>query len=110
MAETYIIAAAPMLFTEGQHSGRLNGVTFTATSATGKIEWFTIDCGHFEDAFTRLMTRGRARALVAALMEGDTIQLPGQYTEDQFERRFNYEWKAPHFVRSASEPQSDYAY
>ena len=95
---------------EGEHKGRLNGVTFTATSATGKIEWFAIDCGQFEDAFTRLLSRSRARATVAALLEGDALELPGVYREEQFERRFTYEWKATHFVRPQSNQQEDYSY
>ena len=80
MADTYRISAAPLLFTEGAHKGRLSGATFTATSATGTREWFTINCGQFEDAFTRLMSRSRARVIVAALMEGDRTEFPGLYT------------------------------
>ena len=110
MAESYRISAVPLLYTEGEHRGRLNGVTFTATSATDKIEWFTIDCGHFEDAFTRVLSRSRARSIVAALMEGDALELPGAYRKEQFERRFTYEWQAPHFVRPRSSQQEEYSY
>ncbi|MGA1982128.1 MAG: hypothetical protein ABSG84_06620 [Acidobacteriaceae bacterium] len=109
MADTYRIAAAPLLFTEGAHKGRLSGVTFTATSATDAREWFTINCGQFEDAFTRLMSRARARTIVAALMEGDRTEFPGFYTEDQFSGGFVYEWSPVHFVRPLSTSEGAYS-
>jgi hypothetical protein len=110
MADTYKISAAPLLFTAGEHKGRLNGVTFTATSATASREWFTINCGQFEDAFTKLMSRSRARTIVAALMEGDRMELPGLYSEDQFGRGFVYEWSPVHFVRPLSTREAEYSH
>jgi len=109
MADTYRISAAPLLFTEGAHKGRLSGVTFTVTSANNTREWFTINCGQFEDAFTRLMSRSRARVIVAALMEGERAEFRGLYTEDQFDRGFVYEWSPVHFVRPLSAGEGHYS-
>lgn len=110
MAESYRISAVPLLFTEGDHTGRLNGVTFTATSATDMREWFTINCGQFEDGFTKLMRRSLAKVIVASLMEGDTVELPGTYLAEQFATGFVYEWSPVHFVRPLQTQESDYAY
>jgi hypothetical protein len=100
--ETYKISARPMLFSEGEHLGRLNGVSFTAASSTDTREWFAINCGQFEEAFTRLMPCTRARAIVAALLEGEEIELPGLYREEQFNRGFCYEWSPVHWVAPLS--------
>jgi len=98
MAESYRISATPLLYREGKHKGQLNGVTFRATSENDIREWFTINCGQLEDAFTQLMSRGRARAIVAGLMEGDVVELPGLYVEEQFRRGFVYEWSCADFA------------
>ena len=110
MAESYKVSAEPLLYTEGDHKGRLNGVFFTATSGTEKITWFTVDRGHFEDVFTRVLSRGRARSLVASLMEGDNVELPDVYRKEQFDDHFAYGWKAPHFVRLRPAQQAEYSY
>jgi hypothetical protein len=98
MIGTYRISAIPYLVPEGEHKGRLNGATFTAASATDTREWFTINCGQFEGAFTQLMPGSRAKAIVTALSEGEEIELPGLYQEEQFNRGFIYEVSPVHFV------------
>jgi hypothetical protein len=100
--ESYKISARPMLFCEGEHKGSLNGVTFTAASATDTRRWFAINCGQFEEAFIRLMPRSRAKAIVADLLEGEEIELPGLYREEQFDRGFCYEWSPVHWAAPLS--------
>lgn len=95
---------------EGEHKGRLNGATFTAASATDTSEWFTINCGQFEGAFTQIMPGSRAKAIVAALSEGEEIELPGLYQEEQFNRGFIYEWSPVHFVLPPSIDPSGKSY
>ena len=112
MAESYKISAIPLLYLEGPHQGRLNGVTFTAICESDKKEWFVINAGQFEEVFLRLMPRRIATIMVAALMEGDEIELPGLYRPEQFIRGFHYEWSGPHFVRPVRirlEELDDYA-
>jgi hypothetical protein len=98
-----------MLFSGGEHKGSLNGVTFIAASSTHTRKWFAINCGQFEGAFTQLMPRTRARVIVAALLEGQEIELPGLYLEEQFNRGFCYEWSPVHWVSPLSvDPNGKY--
>jgi len=109
LGETYKISARPLLFSEGEHEGRLNGVTFTAASSTDTREWFAINCGQFEGAFIRLMPRSRAKTIVATLLEGEEIELPGLYQEEQFHRGFSFEWWPVHFIVIPSIDRSEYS-
>jgi len=87
-----------LLFSEGEHQGSLSGVTFTAASSTDTRVWFAINCGQFEGAFIRLMPRSRVKMILAALVEGEEIELPGLYQEEQFDCGFRYEWSPVHLV------------
>ncbi len=98
MAGTYRIAAQPILDTEDNFAGQLKGITFTATSATDTREWYTPNCSQFVAAFSKLMPRTLATLIVASLMHGDQIELPGLFREDQFESDFRFEWSPVHFV------------
>jgi len=106
MAERYIISAAPTLFSEGEYAGKLKGVTFTAASRTGTRQWFTKNCGQFEAEFGKIMVRGVARSLAAALLRGEDVELPGEYSEPQFERGFTFEWSPIYLVA----PPQEYSY
>jgi hypothetical protein len=98
MAGTYRIAAQPMLNTEGEFERKLKGITFTATSATDARKWFAPDCGQFVSAFSKLMPRTLATVIVASLMHGDEVELPGLFREEQFEGDFRFQWSPVHFV------------
>jgi hypothetical protein len=98
MAETFHISAAPSFFTEGEHRGKLKGVTFTATSATESRYWFTRNRGHFDQAFGKIMELSLAKAIVTSLFRGNEVQFPGSYSESHFERGFMFEWSPIYFV------------
>ena len=98
MMGTYKISAAPLLYSKGEFKGKLNGVTFTAASAIDTKQWFANNCGQFETVFSRIMPSSLARLIVAALMHGDEVELPGIYEEEHFERGFLFEWSPVHFV------------
>jgi hypothetical protein len=103
MAGTYRIAAQPMLNTEGDFVRKLKGITFTATSATDARRWFAPDCSQFVAAFSKLMPRTLATLIVASLMHGDEVELPGLFREEQFESDFRYEWSPVHFIVSPAQ-------
>lgn len=107
MAGTYRIAAQPMLNTEGDFERKLKGITFIATSATDVRKWFAPDRGQFVSAFSKLMPRTLATLIVASLMHGDEVELPGLFREDQFEGDFRFQWSPVHFVvpSAHSEPE-----
>jgi hypothetical protein len=98
MPGTYKITAVPTLFCEGKFAGQLKSVTFTAVSPTDTRQWPAKNCGQFETAFSRIMPKSEAHALVAALMNGDTLDLPGVYQENQFDQGFLLEWSPVHLV------------
>jgi hypothetical protein len=98
MPGTYRISAVPVLHTGGAFKGKLKGVSFTAASANNTVEWFSNNCGHFELAFSRIMPRSMAQAVVVALMRGDDVELPGLYAMEEFARGFLFEWSPVHFV------------
>ena len=98
MAGTYKISAVPVLHSRGNFTGKLMGVSFTAVSSTDQKEWLASNCGQFEMAFSRIMPNSLAKEIVAALMHGDEIELPGMYGEKEFEREFRFEWSPVHFV------------
>jgi hypothetical protein len=98
MAGTYKIAAQPKLFSEGPLKGMLEGVTFTASSRFDTQEWFADNRGQFVAAFSKLMPRSLATVIVAALLHGDTIELPGLFREHQIDSGFRLEWSPVHFV------------
>lgn len=98
MTGMYKISAAPLLYPKGEFKGKLDGVTFTASSPIDSRQWFANNCGQFELAFSRIMPGSLARAIVAALMRGDEVELPGIYDEVHFERGFLFEWSPIHFV------------
>jgi hypothetical protein len=98
MAATYRISAVPTQFTGGEYKGKLKSITFTATSPNDTREWYAKNCGQFEAAFARIMPRNLARIIIAALANGDSVELPGLYEEEQFERGFLFEWSPIYFV------------
>jgi hypothetical protein len=98
MAGTYKISATPLIHSTGDFKGKLKGVSFTAVSPANTIEWFSNNCGQFELAFSRIMPRCLAQVIVASLMHGDDVELPGFYEESQFESGFIFEWSPVHFV------------
>jgi hypothetical protein len=101
MAGTYKISAIPLLYTRGTFEGKLQGASFTAVSPSDTKEWFTNNCGQFELEFSKLMPMPVARAMVAALMHGDEVELPGFYEEERFERGFIFEWPMAHFMTAS---------
>ena len=109
MAGTYRIAAQPLLGTEGDFAGQLKGITFTATSATDTREWYTPNRSQFVAAFSKLMPRSLATVVVASLMHGDQIELPGLFREDQFESDFCFEWSPVHFLIPPAQSEPEFA-
>lgn len=97
MAGSYRISATPVLHSKGNFKGKLKGISFTAVSSHDTKEWFSNNCGQFELAFSKIMPRRLAQAMVAALMHGDDVELPGVYDEVQFEHGFLFEWSPIHF-------------
>jgi hypothetical protein len=79
--------------------GMLAGVTFAAESAGARHEWYTRNCGQFAAVFARVMPAEVARLLVASLKAGDQVEFPGRYNEEEFDRRFAFEWSPVHFLR-----------
>jgi hypothetical protein len=98
MAETYKIAAVPSLYTEGEHQGKLKGVTFTATSTCDTVQWFTKNCGQFETAFSKIVAPGLAKLIAVSLKQGDEVEFPGRYREEQFAQGFMFEWSPVYLV------------
>lgn len=107
MAESYKITATPLLHTEGNFKGKLKGVSFTAVSPTNTVEWFANNCGQFELEFSKLMPRSLAHVIVASLVHGDDVELPGAYDGAHFEHGFLFQWSPVHFV---TPPQYDREY
>jgi hypothetical protein len=77
----------------------LAGVTFVAESQDGRHEWFARNCGQFPQVFARVMPADVARLLVVSLAAGDTVEFPGRYGEEEFDRQFAFEWSPVHFLR-----------
>jgi hypothetical protein len=98
MAELYKISATPTLYTDGEYQGKLKRVTFTAVSANDTRQWPAKNCGHFEDAFTKIMPASIAGILVESLMHGDEVEFPGAYFEYQFAQGFLFEWSPIYLV------------
>jgi hypothetical protein len=102
MTETYKLAAKPFLLPEGPFKGKLKGVTFRVTSSTNTKQWFSINCGQFGDCFAKLTPHVPAKEIVAALSNGDDVEFPGIYQEEQFNRGFVYELSPVRFEPSPS--------
>jgi hypothetical protein len=92
MGNLYKISATPVLHAAGPFQGKLKGISFTAVSSLETNEWYSNNCGHFVLAFSKIMPAVRAEALLARLMQGDDVELPGLYAVEQFECGFVYEW------------------
>jgi hypothetical protein len=98
MVETYKITAVPTLYAEGEHKGKLKGVTFIATAPDDRMQWFTKNCGQFEAAFSKIIAPNLSKLITVSLMQGDEVEFPGRYTEDQFARGFMFEWSPVYLV------------
>ena len=98
MTETYKIAAVPSLYTEGEHQGKLRGVTFTATSTSDTMQWFSKNCGQFEAAFSKIVAPSLATLIAVSLRQGDQVEFPGRYREEQFAQGFMFEWSPVYLV------------
>jgi hypothetical protein len=98
MAEVYRITATPTLYTEGEYRGKLKSVIFNAVSQNDTRQWFAKNCGHFEDAFAKIMPAIPAHSLVETLMRGDEVEFPGIYLEYQFAQGFLFEWSPIYLV------------
>ena len=102
MSETYALAATPLLFPHGEFEGKLKGVTFTATSPADIKQWFAVNCGQFEQAFARLVPATLAQEMIAELIRGDNLAVPGLYLERQFNSGFIYVHNRKPVVSEAS--------
>jgi hypothetical protein len=89
---TYKLTAKPSLISEGEFQGELRSVAFIATSPIETMQWFVINCGQFERAFSKLIPRGLATEMVDALTRGEAVEFPGLYQREQFGSGFYYEW------------------
>ena len=89
---TYKLTAKPSLISEGDFKGELGGVRFMATSPTKTMQWFAINCGQFEKAFSKLAPRWLITETVDALRRGESVEFPGLYQEEQLGRGFHYDW------------------
>jgi hypothetical protein len=98
MAATFRITAIPSLYTQGEHQGKLRGVTFTASSPFDTREWFSKNCGQFQEAFARIVDPGMATIIASSLAHGDAAEFPGLFAEHQFDRGFMLEWSPIYFV------------
>lgn len=98
MTEMYKLSATPSLITDGEFEGELKGIWFLATSPTDSKQWFAINCGQFAEAFSKLVSHRRAAEIVAALTQGDNIEFPGLYREQQLDGGFHNEWSPLYFV------------
>ncbi len=98
MAETYKITAAPTLYPEGEYQGKLKCVTFTAVSVNDTRQWMAKNCGHFQDAFSKIMPQSLARVMVQSLVQGDDVEFPSVFLEYQFARGFLFEWSPIYLV------------
>ena len=94
MAGGYRIAAKPEM-----KDGRLVAVEFTAESTNDHREWYTRNFGQFAVVFCRVMPRQVAQVMAGALERGDAVELPGRYSEEEFDREFSFEWSPVHFLR-----------
>jgi len=101
MSGLYRISATPLLHSRGDFKGKLKGVSFMAASPTDTKEWFSNNCGQFELAFSRIMTRALAGLIVDALKHGDDVEFPGLYSEQDFDSGFLFEWPAVHLTLPA---------
>jgi hypothetical protein len=92
MIGTYKLTAKPSLISEGEFKGELRCVAFIATSPTETMQWFAINCGQFERAFSKLIAHRLATEIVDTLTRGEDIEFPGLYKQEQFGRGFHSEW------------------
>ena len=98
MAELYTITASPSLYSNGEYQGKLKSVTFHAVAPNDTRQWFAKNCGHFANAFQRIMPAHLAVDLVASLMRGHEVQFPGEYLDYQFAQGFLFEWSPVYLV------------
>ena len=98
MAEQFKISATPTLYSTGEYQGKLKNVTFTAVSQNDTRQWPAKNCGHFRDAFSRIMPATIAAVLVDSLTHGDAVEFPGTYFEYQFAQGFLFEWSPVYLV------------
>jgi hypothetical protein len=96
---TYKLSAKPSRISEGEFKGELQGVAFTAKCPTETMQWFAINCGQFERAFSKLIPHRLATEIVDTLTRGQDIEFPGLYQQEQFGRGFHSEW-SPAFTAS----------
>ncbi len=98
MAEIYKITAVPTLYNEGEHRGKLKGVTFTATAPNDMMQWFAKNCGQFEAVFSKIIAPSLAKLIAVSLIQGDEVEFPGRYSEAQFSGGFMFEWSPVYLV------------
>jgi hypothetical protein len=98
---TFKLSAKPSLISDGQFKGELQGVEFIASSTTETMHWHAINCGQFEQAFSKLIPQQLATETVETLARGEDIEFPGSYRREQFDGGFHYEW-SPVFSHSPS--------
>jgi|SRR5450631_1099401 len=95
------LSAKPCLISEGQFKGELRSVAFIASSTTETMQWHAINCGQFEQAFSKLIPQRLATETVETLTRGEDFEFPGSYRREQFDGGFHYEW-SPVFSHSPS--------
>jgi len=91
MAEPYKLTATPFLLLEGEQKGRLETVTFIATSDRDTQKWWSVNVGSYETDFSTLVHSSAAKEIVKRLRSGETVEFPGRYELSQL-KGFGGSW------------------
>jgi hypothetical protein len=92
MHSEYELLATPYLLHEGQYKGQLKGILFFAQSKTDRMQWFVVNCGQFEIAFSEFLPHGLVGEIMEKLMRGEEVAFPEHYRKEQFDGGFHFAW------------------
>jgi hypothetical protein len=88
MQTTYKLVAEPFLSAEGEFRGRLETVTFIATSDSHSYKWWSVNVGTYVKDFQRIVSPELAKHIVERLRKGEIVEFPNRYDFSQVKGGF----------------------
>ena len=85
------LTAQPEFKQDGPAKGFLDGVVFTAQSASSLYKWHTPNGGNFISDFNALVPMEKAIEVLHDLHSGRTVNLPGRYRAEQLQGKFGFD-------------------
>nr|AOS95174.1 hypothetical protein [uncultured bacterium] len=88
MTGTFTLTAWPTVLSEGDFKGHLEFLTFVAKDGYKTEKWTAVNTGTLAEAFSKIVSRPEANAILERLKRGEIVLFPGFWALDEIKHKF----------------------